>query len=216
MTPRLVPWPRVALWAIAVSAAVVAILGGLVHDHAGTNRLDNAILQVINDVVPDRALRLALHLTDPPLVVGVLAATAVFALLLRRWNIAALAVIAPPIALLLTESVLKPVVHRSGEAESLAYPSGHETGIASLVCVLGLVLLASPVRRRRKVVLAAVLVAVVVAAAVALVGRYFHFATDTVGAVGVAVAVTLAVALVIDRVSAAIIARRRAPVRVPG
>jgi membrane-associated phospholipid phosphatase len=223
MTPRLVPWPRPALWVIATSVAVVAILGALVHDRTGTNRLDNAVLRLVSDVVPHALQQLALHLTDPPLVAGLLTATALVAVLLRRWDIAALAVAAPLLAVLLTEDVLKPLVHRSNAivttglsgSEALAYPSGHETGVAGLVTVLGLVLLGSRVERRRKIVLLAVLVAVLVAAAVALVGLGFHYATDTVGALGVALTVTLTVALVIDQVAAAIRSRPREPVREP-
>jgi membrane-associated phospholipid phosphatase len=209
---------------VAASVVVVAILGGLVHDDTHTNRLDNAILRLISDVVPDWLQRLALHLTDPPLVAGLLVSTAVVAALVRRWDVTVLAVLAPLIALWLTEDVLKPLVHRSNvlvtvglsDSESLAYPSGHETGLASLVTVLGLVLLGSGVRRGRKIVWTAVLAAALVAAAIALVGRYFHFATDTVGAVGVALTVTLTVALAIDKVGAVISSRQREPVREPG
>lgn len=224
MTPRLVPWPRIALTVIATSVAVVAILGALVHDKTHTNRLDNFVLRAVTTLVPDDVQRLFLHLTDPPLVAGLLASVVVVGLIMRRWDIAILAVVAPTVEVLLTEQVLKPLVHRSnvlvsaglGQTESLAYPSGHETGVASLATVLGLVALGSAMRTSRKIAATIGLTFVVVAAAVALVGQFYHFATDTVGSVGVATSVTLAVALAIDAVRAAVSSRPREPARAPG
>jgi hypothetical protein len=224
VTRRLVPWPRIALAVIAASIAVVAILGALVHDKTHTDRLDSFVLHGVTKVVPGDVQRLFLHLTDPPLVAGLLTSIAVVSLILRRWDLAILAAIAPTVEVLLTEQVLKPLVHRSnvvvtaglGQTESLAYPSGHETGVASLVTVLGLVVLGSSMRLGRKIAALIGLTLVLMAAAVALVGQFYHFATDTVGSVGVAIAVTLAVALAIDQVSAAVSSRPRAPVREPG
>lgn len=195
----------------ATAAAAVAVLGALVHNGTSGNRFDDKIDFWIQRNVPDTALRYALHLTDPPLIVALLGLGAIIASALRRWDVTALAVVAPGLAVVLTEQVLKPLVHRSsltppktvGQREILAYPSGHETGIASLVAVLGVVLLGSAIRLSRKIAGLAVLGAVLIAAASALVGLSFHYATDTIGAVGVAIATSLGVSLVIDKVSAA-------------
>jgi hypothetical protein len=212
VTPRLVPWPRAALALIAASVAVVALLGALVHDDTAGNWFDNGVLRVIRDVVPDWAQRAAMHLTDPPLVLGLLVSIALVGLLVRRWDVTALAAMAPAVSVLLTEAVLKPLVHRSntvvthglGQSEALAYPSGHETGLASLACVLGVILLSSGVRHARKLMWTGVLALAVVAAAVGLVGQFYHYATDTIGALGVALAVTLTAGLLIDRTAAMI------------
>ncbi len=202
------PWPRTALALIAASVAVVAALGALLHDATGGNWFDNAVLRVIGDVVPDWVQGLALHLTDPPLVLGLLVSTAVVGLLVRRWDVAVLAVLAPAVSVLLTEEVLKPLVHRSnvivteglGQSDALAYPSGHETGLASLVCVLGVILLSSGVRSSRKKWWTALLALALIAGAVGLVGHFYHYATDTIGSVGVVLAVTLGAGLLIDRI----------------
>jgi membrane-associated phospholipid phosphatase len=217
MTPRLVPWPRAALAVIAACVAVVALLGALVYDDTGGNWFDNGVLRVIRDVVPDWVQGAAMHLTDPPLVLGLLVSIAIVGLLVRRLDIAALAVLAPAVSVLLTEEVLKPLVHRSntvvthglGQSEALAYPSGHETGLASLACVLGVILLSSRVRNGRKLLWAAVLALAVVAAAMGLVGQFYHYATDTIGALGVALAVTLTAGLLIDRTAAMIRSAQR-------
>jgi undecaprenyl-diphosphatase len=212
-----VPWPRVAFALIAASIAVVAFLGALVHDDTHGNWFDNGVLRVVRDVFPDWTQRTAMHLTDPPLVLGLLVSIALVGLLVRRWDVTALAILAPAVAVLLTEEVLKPLVHRSntvvthglGQSEALAYPSGHETGLASLTCVLGVILLSSAVRNSRKLLWTAVLALATVAAAIGLVGQFYHYATDTVGAVGVALAVTLGTGLLIDRTTARIRSMRR-------
>jgi membrane-associated phospholipid phosphatase len=212
VTARLVPWPRVAVGLLVSAAAVVTLLAVRVHGKTSGNRYDNKIDSWIQRTVPDTVLRHALHLTDPPFVVALLGSVAIIGSALRRWDVTALAVFAPGLAVVLTEQVLKPVVHRSAigpvhtveTAGVFAFPSGHETGIASLVAVLGLLLLGSTVRPARKIAGLAVLSAVLVAAAGALVGLSFHYATDTIGAIGVAIAATVGVALVIDRVSAAV------------
>ena len=55
----------------------------------------------------------------------------------------------------------------------------------------------------------AVLALAVVAGAVGLVGHFYHYATDTIGAVGVVLAVTLGAGLLIDRIAAKIRSRQR-------
>jgi hypothetical protein len=202
MMRRLVPWPRAAVAVAAASAAVVAVIGVAVHDRTAPIWFDHRVVRAINHNVPFWLQDALLHLTDPALVVGVLAVTAIVAGALRRWNVVALVVLAPSVAVVLSEVILKPLIHRTKGADSLAYPSGHETGLASVLCVLGLILLSSGLRVAYKAIGTAVLVAALIAGAVALVGRYLHYATDTVGAIGVTLAVTLLVGLLIDAVTA--------------
>jgi undecaprenyl-diphosphatase len=201
MTRRLVPWPRVAVAIAVASAAGVAAIGVAVHDETGPIWFDHRVVRAINHGVPFWVQDAVLHLTDPALVVGVLAAAAAVAIALRRWNVLALVVLVPSVAVVLTEVILKPAIHRTKGLGSLAYPSGHETGLASLVCVLGLILLSSGLHAAYKVLGTAVLVVVGLAGGVALVGRYLHYATDTIGAIGVALSVTLVVGLLIDLVT---------------
>jgi membrane-associated phospholipid phosphatase len=82
-----------------------------------------------------------------------------------------------------------------------AYPSGHETGLVSLLVVLLLVLLQAALSRAAKAVGVTLLALWAGVGAVGLVRGHYHFATDTIGGIGVALACVLGVALVIDWVS---------------
>ena len=125
-----------------------------------------------------------------------------FALLLacaitRRWRGAALAFVAVPTAIGLTEYVLKPSI---GEAIGQGFPSGHATSMFALAASFA-VLLANPPRRvpagiRLLLVLLAVLMATAVAAAMVAIGA--HTFSDAVGGAAVGVGVVLACALTLD------------------
>jgi membrane-associated phospholipid phosphatase len=149
------------------------------------------------------------HLADPLLIAVLFTILIAVACLRRRWDVALLAFFTPVCATLLVEQVLKPWIHRTQSDpyivhtfgyEPLAFPSGHETGIGSLVAVLGLLVLTSRWSNGRRTLVVAVMLLVDAIAAIGLVGRYYHYTTDTVGAFLVCVAVTLIVALVVDAV----------------
>ena len=223
MTTRLIARPRTALAAIATSAAVVLVLGLLVHDDTGTNWFDSGVLRVIDDLVPARVGEWGLDLTDPTLVFGLMTLIALCGAVARRWDVVALTAAVPLISVLLTEEVLKPLVHRTngmfvlapGQAPLLAYPSGHETGLGSLVCVAGLLVVAAALPLRWKVLWCAMLAVALVGGAIGLIAHYYHFATDTIGAFGVTVSVTLTLALALDQVTARLAARQRPRTPVP-
>jgi membrane-associated phospholipid phosphatase len=112
----------------------------------------------------------------------------------RRWRGAALAFAAVPIAIGLTEYVLKSAIGGQG------FPSGHATSMFALAAIGG-VLLANPPLRvpagiRLLLVLLAVLLATAVAAAMVAIGA--HTFSDAVGGVAVGVGVVLACALTLD------------------
>ena len=125
-----------------------------------------------------------------------------FALLLacaitRRWRGAVLTALAVPIAIGLTEYVLKPTV---GQAIGEAFPSGHATSSFALAASFA-VLLANPPRRvsagiRLLLVLLAVLMATAVAAATVANGA--HTVTDAVDGAATGTGVVLAGALTLD------------------
>ena len=115
----------------------------------------------------------------------------------RRWRGAALAFVAVPTAIGLTEYVLKPSI---GEAIGQGFPSGHATSMFALAASFA-VLLANPPRRvpagiRLLLVLLAVLMATAVAAA--MVANGAHSFTDAVSGAAVGVGVVLACALTLD------------------
>jgi membrane-associated phospholipid phosphatase len=189
-------------------AAVVTAMGIAYHDHRTGTAFDEHVDGWIRKGSP-RLMNDLVHLADPPLVALLFAVLIIAAAWRKRWDVALLALITPLAATTLTEQLLKPWIHRTQSDpyvvhafgyEPLAFPSGHETGIGSLLAVTGLLVLASGWSRRRKTTAIAVMAAVDVIAAIGLVGRYYHYATDTIGAVLVCIALTLLVALLIDLV----------------
>jgi membrane-associated phospholipid phosphatase len=116
----------------------------------------------------------------------------------RRWRGAVLAVAAVPIAIGLTEYVLKPSI---GEAIGQAFPSGHATSMFALATSCA-VLLANPPHRRvpDRVRLLLALMAVLLAAGVAsaMVANAEHSFTDAVAGAAVGTGVVLACALTLD------------------
>lgn len=190
-------------WAVGIAlgaAVVVAVLGVLTHDKQGSS-LDMHVTQwVFWHFRRHWAAKALLELSDPAFDVGVLATIAVGAGWRRSWRICALAVIGPVVALLLSEQVLKPIVHRT-LGHGIAYPSGHETGIASVATVVALLLLRTGAHRAVKVIVLVALLAWAVFAAFGLVRAFVHYPTDTVGGFCVALATVLVTALVIDAVA---------------
>lgn len=209
MSAPLVPWPRAAA-AVAIGCAVGFVGIGLVvagDDHGLA--LDNAFNRWVLAHFDVYARYDMVQLTDPPVIVAAVAVITVGALLVRRLDLAALAVLAPLVATGLTEWVFKPlfdrtvpsVTQRTG-TESEAYPSGHETAVSTVLVVLALILLRARVPLAVKVAGLIVLAGYYAITVVALVGQYFHYLTDTIGALGVAIALVLAVALALDRLAA--------------
>jgi undecaprenyl-diphosphatase len=83
--------------------------------------------------------------------------------------------------------------------DELAFPSGHTTSVTSLAVAVAVLALGLPgVSRAWRALVVLALTGVVTAVAVSLVARDHHDATDTLGAIGVALAVVLAAALVVD------------------
>ena len=145
-----------------------------------------------------------------PLPIAVaLVVLAALGLALRGRRGLALVLVGPPAAMVTTSIVLKPLIGRTHEG-GLAFPSGHTTAFASTaltagVLLFGWVVVPVAVRWIGGVVLAVAVVAV----GLALVAGGFHYFTDTVGGAGVAIAVVIAAALLVDAVADA--RGRRAP-----
>ncbi|WP_025354309.1 phosphatase PAP2 family protein [Kutzneria albida] len=181
------------LW---LSALVVAALSALTwHGRRGTG-LDLAVDGWIERTFSQDLLRTVVHLADLPVLVGVLALVLVLALVRRDRELALLAVLGPTAAMLLTELVLKPLVHRT-YGSWLAFPSGHTTAITATATVLALLAARLPLAARTVVHL--LLLAAVVVVAIALIGLDYHYFTDTVGGFFVATACVLLVSRLLDR-----------------
>jgi membrane-associated phospholipid phosphatase len=188
---------------VSVCAAIVAGLGAWFARQTQADWLDAAVDgRLRSALLPyQHALSLVARIGDP--VRGAEIALALFLLCLaaRRWRGALLVAVAVPVAVGLTELLLKPLVHRT-LAGNLEFPSGHATSAFTLATCCA-VLLARPLRPwlPRAVRAAAALIALLLAAsvAVAVVVLGFHYVTDTVGGAAVGIGTVLATALVLDR-----------------
>jgi membrane-associated phospholipid phosphatase len=122
------------------------------------------------------------------------------ALAARRRNVAALTVISVPLAWVLTEFVLKPLVHERID-NYLTYPSGHTQAVICVATVLAIALL-NPTRARPpgwlRVLVVASAVAVAVAVAISMIGLDYHYFTDTLAGAAAGAGVALCTALCLD------------------
>lgn len=202
----LVPWPRSALVITAGAGAVFLVIGILAwHENRGF-AIDDAFRRWVLRTFDVYTRYDMVQLTDRWAVVLAVAVIAALAALARRWDLAALAVGGPLVATCLTEYVFKPIFDRSVPlvaqltgVEAKAYPSGHETAVSSVLVLLALILFRARLPRLVKVAGAMALAAYYVVTVFGLVGQYYHYLSDTVGALAVATAVVLGGALGIDR-----------------
>jgi membrane-associated phospholipid phosphatase len=193
---------RPAVLLVAGCATVTACLA-LAFSHQGSaDRLDAAV---------DARIRSALGSYQGPLhllsrlggllsVAELTAALVLACLVTRRWRGAALAGLAVPAAMALTEFVLKPLVGRSIRGYA-SFPSGHATAMFALAAICA-VLLANPPRPRLpravRLLLAGGAVLVAIAVPVAMVALGFHYFTDIVAGAAVGIGTVLLIALLID------------------
>jgi membrane-associated phospholipid phosphatase len=194
---------------VMVAAAVVTAALAVVAFHATTNRFDTWVFTEVVTHLGSAGRYALLDLSTPALAFGLLAGVAVIAGVTRRWDVAVLAVIGPSLALGMTELVLKPLIGRILGPHVLAgstvgavtgsFPSGHETGVASAALVLLLGSSQTRLRAPARTSIGLVLALWVVLAAIGLVQNFYHYGTDTIGALGVSTVMVLASALAIDR-----------------
>lgn len=203
---------RHAVVLIAVVGGLVAVALAVVVWHGTTTAFDTwAFRRAYLDFPPPQSWgrRFWLLFSEPAVSFLVPGAVALWGVATRRWNVLALAVLGPAAALGLTEVLGKPLVGRAIgpgvlQGSSIgtlhgSYPSGHETGLVAWLVLVLLVLLRQPVGRRVRLVALTVAIVWALAGALGLTVNYYHYATDTLGAVGLATAAVLGVALAIDR-----------------
>lgn len=209
--PALVPAAgrRPALIVIALAVLVLAVLAAVVW-HGTTTAFDVWAFRGLDAHVGERTASALLDTSSPQIPVFLLVLVALIAATARRWDVVVFAAVSPAVALLVTEGLLKPVVGRRlgpGALEGAlsasaptAFPSGHETGVASTALVLVLLLHVVPLGRRARAAWPAVFSGWVLLAGVGLVRGHWHYLTDVVAAVAVCAAVVLATALVVDAI----------------
>jgi membrane-associated phospholipid phosphatase len=188
----------------ALCAAVVIALGLAFGRQPVGSALDQSVYSMIyKQFVGERALLQAMLMpTEPVLLIIVIALVVMLAIARHRPRLAVLAIAGPLVSVGLCSAVLKPLFARTINNGSLAFPSGHTSGLVSVLTVLILAVLTNT--RAGKALKSLVIVAgfvIAAVAAVALVGMKYHYITDTVGGGFLAVTTVLAVALGIDWVA---------------
>ena len=112
-----------------------------------------------------------------------------------------LAAVATPVAVVLSEYVLKPLVGRT-LGGLLSLPSGHATSSFALAGTCALLLLDPPGHRLPgavRLVLASLALLAATAVAIGMVARGAHYFTDVVAGAAVGTGMVLACALILDR-----------------
>jgi undecaprenyl-diphosphatase len=200
-------WRGATLVATVGAALLVVVLSGWLHG-AGRTSFDTWALRRSTAAIGTGGAHALSWISKPVLSLSVIALIGVLAAVGRRWRLVVLVAVAPALAVVLTEYVLKPLVDRYLFAPGVpiavlrsyggAFPSGHETGVVA-AAVLALVALGQlRLSGAARAAVVAVLTGWTALGALGLVRNYYHYATDTIGALGVAAAVVLGSALTID------------------
>lgn len=176
-------------------------IGNWLQSHFHPHRLRARSISGLGDALPVAALA---------------GLTALACAALRHWRGVALALTAPLVAAPIAEYLLKPGFDRRfvfRGASWLLYPSGHATGVFTVMFTIALItasFYARPLRSPIALLVALVCVAVGVLVSVCLVIAGFHLITDTIGAAGYSLAAVLGAALAVDAVATSV--GRRQPV----
>ncbi|HEY5049673.1 MAG TPA: hypothetical protein VII50_02140 [Acidothermaceae bacterium] len=190
---------------VVAAVAATAALGVRYARTRTPGRLDRYLDDAIQRRVAGHSHLLVklIDVADPGSVIVICALLSALFLLMNRRRLAILAVLGPGLAGGLVELVLKPLFDRHLGA-SLSFPSGHTAATASLALVV-IIAMIGPSRLPWPFVfrwlIAAAATASVPVIAIALVGGGYHYATDTIGGLLVAIACVLSVALLIDAVA---------------
>ncbi len=188
---------------------LVGLLAFRVRGGTAPLRVDLAVSRLVGEVrpgglLPGHHLRLwpaglGHELVDWAFPLGaVVVALALAGLAWYRHDLraAALCLLGPALAVLATDSVLKPLVDRH-HGGGLAYPSGHATGAAA-VAALAVLLFHRWRGWRAAAWFAPVALALPAAMGLALVRLRYHYPTDVVGGTAMGVATVVAVAVLLD------------------
>jgi undecaprenyl-diphosphatase len=187
---------------VAACAVVVVVLGVRYAKQSRAGAFDRAVDGWFVDHANYRTALWFADLGNAPVVLIAAIAVVAFCGWLRYPRGIVLAVLAPIASTSLGEYVIKPLVQRTKDGY-LAYPSGHTTGWCTVAIVVILLVIApareqfSP-RARRWIVAAALILAV--ACLLGLIASAYHYATDVIGGLAVALGTVLTLALLIDAI----------------
>jgi undecaprenyl-diphosphatase len=193
-----------ALAVLVIAATVTAVLGGWLAGRHTVTAFDVHSRVRIDARFAGHG-RTAVVLAALGSTWPVVLATAILVvsmLVRRRLRAVVLAALAPPVAIAITDWVLKPLIDRSMFGGYL-YPSGHTTAAFAVATVVVVLLLDESNAGPRLVRWAGAVAALTVAGlvAVGLVAAGYHFFTDTIGGAGVGISVAVLIALTIDAIA---------------
>ena len=191
---------------LAGCAVLVAVLGLVFARQNTADRFDHVVdSPVIAGFASHHAL--ALWLAFPgsmfPAVVLTTALT-IGCLLTGRRRGAVLAILAVPVTAVITDWLLKPLVHRTYIGQ-VVYPSGHTATIVALAAAVTVLLLAPPrpeMPSWLRTLILAVAYLTALAVVVGVIAVRFHYFTDTVAGAAVGVGTVCGLALVLDLIPA--------------
>jgi membrane-associated phospholipid phosphatase len=194
-------WVGLVIGALAVMVVGLALL---TSSKIGPFAAEQRVIDALRDSwVPRRVWRFGLALGGARFFGVVVVALAVWAIVRRSWP-ALVACATVPGAVLVVEQILKPIVHRQDQwHDALYYPSGTAAGVAAwatLVWLLAVPLLSSS---RWRVALAVGLGALTALTALAVIASDKHLPLDAVGGIAAGMAIVLACAALIDRLTGA-------------
>ena len=197
------PWLAAVLTGCAI---LVAALGALFAGQSTADAFDRAVdSPVITVFAGHRGLALWLAFPGSMIPAVVLtAALAIGCLLTGRRRGAVLAILAVPVTAVITDWLLKPLVHRTYIGQ-VVYPSGHTATISALAATVTVLLLASPrpaAAGPLRVLILAVACLAVAAVVIGVIAVRFHYFTDTVAGAAVGIGTVCGLALVLDLIPA--------------
>jgi undecaprenyl-diphosphatase len=191
---------------LAGCAVLVAVLGLVFARQNTADRFDHAVdSPVIAWFAGHHALALWLAFPGSMIPAVVLtAALTIGCLLTGRRRGAVLAILAVPVTAVITDWLLKPLVHRTYIGQ-VVYPSGHTATIVALAAAVTVLLLAPPrpeMPSWLRTLILAVAYLTALAVVVGVIAVRFHYFTDTVAGAAVGVGTVCGLALVLDLIPA--------------
>jgi membrane-associated phospholipid phosphatase len=188
---------------LVVCALVIAIQGVWIRHGMETGWVDTAVdVKAKAGLGQHRLLLAVLVWPGAAVPVTAMAAALVLACVFRRrYGEAALVAISVPLATVITEVVLKPLIGRTSWGDP--FPSGHVTSVVALATALAILLATMSGGMPRLLRLVLALTGFLIAAAVAfgVIGANMHHFSDTVGGAAVGTGTVLLIALIIDLLS---------------
>jgi membrane-associated phospholipid phosphatase len=186
--PRLIGTPRRRVITGCVLLAIAAIGGVYFAFVPAPTPLDRLAESILPNEWNSRPLVWIVARALPPTLVLGAALSCVVALFWDRMR-AVTCLVAPALAVAITDYLMKPLVGRiidEGGVVGISYPSGHMTGTVAVVAVA---VLAVPSRWRKSALVVGCCVDFAVG--ISLIVIRWHFATDVLGGAAVALGTTL-------------------------